>query len=856
MEVIDKKTIKAKSFAISSIMKDKKLSDAVFSGMESPIGSTKRKKAKAILKSINGSATNFNRSYDGMGGGFWSNIGDFVSNNFSRNSRQVQPPSGPQTNMPSGPQTDMMSGPQTNMPSGPQSNVQPGIEGPMSQMERPTTFVKGVDELMAKRNENKQIQQGAEARKTLKEVKNAIDSAQALSKQSLRDLGSGVLKAGLWGSTKSAAGLKALTNPTINYTKGLFQGENAIPEKKPNWNLYSDIMGNYEKNKLEKNKIAGEEVKDKVTLTSPDGEVKTIVNTNSDTANKLLEGGWEIGDTGKTPMLSSKVLDSIQSDQTEDVIDGDNIPKLTKESEQPAPESSISDGTGDSANYGVGDIIDIDENYGEDGVNMWYDGKDSSLQDFYRPMMEAYNSGGTAESFATQMMANTDELAEWLDLPKEVVDTLPNGGLLASHLIDLRESIRDEANLEEQMNNLRDLKTRGYTFKDDLENYVQGQDEYLGRINELQHDTEKMVAYMDTSNPEVAKRMENYTKYLNILEGRQNQRYTDFINESIDDYNTEYQIALDEYEFKSTEAQQKYNDQAAITQESYLQMKDMIKGLFNNIDARADRQNTIENWELDRDYKVARNAEIGLDISGYDVSVSDIVDSTDYSESDYSNFEEIMYGVDDTGKVDRTNMTSYDPYQFMQDAVAQDPKINPQAALTYYVAQHTQRMQSAASNGNVYDELSKNASTLSALNEMGANATDTDQINQIADLSKKLTYSLWSSTMNGIKEFISSTNTGIAENIKSAMSYLVRKDSKRKNADKSKYINNNSEGLGDIAEVLYDYYEKQKSGGMSGKDIFSLVNENGEIGEYFGNLSDSDLANGLSNELTNYLLDN
>ena len=67
MEIVNKQEQKSKAFAISSIMKNPDLARAISESCDAQIGSTKREKAKSILKSIYKIDNNFNIQ-DGKGG--------------------------------------------------------------------------------------------------------------------------------------------------------------------------------------------------------------------------------------------------------------------------------------------------------------------------------------------------------------------------------------------------------------------------------------------------------------------------------------------------------------------------------------------------------------------------------------------------------------------------------------------------------------------------------------------------------------------------------------------------------------------------------------------------------------------
>lgn len=237
---------------------------------------------------------------------------------------------------------------------------------------------------------------------------------------------------------------------------------------------------------------------------------------------------------------------------------------------------------------------------GTSELDTWY--KSLSLADQTRLKVpyESVKAGEGPSSFSMRILANKNLLGTVLGLPKEVLDSFPDTGLLSDQLNTLQDTVNKQFHLDEQLTNLTSMQNSGLTVKSDLQAYIRGKDEYLGKLDKMLDDFNYKTAYMDTSDPNVAKRMDNYRNYLTILQGRQNMRYIDFLNTAIDSENAKLTQATNLYNLSLTKAEQAFTRAERVTTESYGLIKGSLEDMYKNINDRTKMARDNESYQLEK----------------------------------------------------------------------------------------------------------------------------------------------------------------------------------------------------------------------------------------------------------------
>lgn len=214
---------------------------------------------------------------------------------------------------------------------------------------------------------------------------------------------------------------------------------------------------------------------------------------------------------------------------------------------------------------------------------------------------------------------------------QEMLKIMPEGQ------IDLLENkLKEELMLTELLNKKTKLEEQSPTIKNNLVDYVKARDEYIKDINNMIDQVDSRMTNTDISNPSTAAMYKNYRDYLYTLKGRQNQRYADYVNKSIEEYNTDltntqnkYSNAVKMYEEAKKDIENKYNDTKKVLLDMYKTIEEAPgkqltrlnqqmtynKLLLENADAASGRKNWLPEVSAYKDLILDSNGDVLGDIN-------------------------------------------------------------------------------------------------------------------------------------------------------------------------------------------------------------------------------------------------
>ena len=212
---------------------------------------------------------------------------------------------------------------------------------------------------------------------------------------------------------------------------------------------------------------------------------------------------------------------------------------------------------------------------------------DRSTPSMYGAVSNAVQNNVGPAGFALNAMNDIETLKKLF--PGVPEDQLPVGASLSGQIDGLSTALKKEYDLDALRNRMSNMQHSGATLQDNIKDYVRGKDEYVSYVDGLIDESNNRLLGMDTANPEVRNNMENYQKYLSMMKGRQNQRYIDYLNTSINQYNADltnvtnnYNSALDLY---NTELKTK----ATIAQEDYNRLYTTLVDMYNTVSEAPDK---------------------------------------------------------------------------------------------------------------------------------------------------------------------------------------------------------------------------------------------------------------------------
>jgi len=248
---------------------------------------------------------------------------------------------------------------------------------------------------------------------------------------------------------------------------------------------------------------------------------------------------------------------------------------------------------------------------------------------------ERLTSGLGPQSSAIDIMNDPVAMAELQKLfpgvPKEL---LPKGATLAGQLNDLAELKKKEFGLDEMNARMKNLVTEGVSLQADLTDFVRGKDEYITHIDKLLNDAQtNILGRADAADPRVRGEYTAYVNYLTTLKGRQTKRYTDVLNDSIDQHNKDLQQLETVYQDTLT----RYNDEIAketsITQEVYTQMYNSLTELYTQLATAGSNEYEAEMKYQELVNQQLDNAKLMLELQNGEAESGSLEKGVTYAKS-------------------------------------------------------------------------------------------------------------------------------------------------------------------------------------------------------------------------------
>ncbi len=223
------------------------------------------------------------------------------------------------------------------------------------------------------------------------------------------------------------------------------------------------------------------------------------------------------------------------------------------------------------------------QNYGVSYVDQWYNSLSPTLQKQLKPAYEAVTQGQGVTTFTQSVLNDKQKLKTLLNVPDEVVNSLPDSGLLSDQLIELKNTLDQESGLKNLTQRLLSMVNQNESVERDASNYIRLNDTYLASTDKLLNDFRFQRAFQDESNPNTRQRNDNYENYLTTLQSRQLNRYNSYLDASVKNSQIKTQQIQNAYNIKAKEVSDAFELGKLKTTESYNLVKDMIGELYDNI---------------------------------------------------------------------------------------------------------------------------------------------------------------------------------------------------------------------------------------------------------------------------------
>jgi hypothetical protein len=205
------------------------------------------------------------------------------------------------------------------------------------------------------------------------------------------------------------------------------------------------------------------------------------------------------------------------------------------------------------------------------------------LSKMYPQVQQAVNSGMGANMFAIDALNRPDYLKTLPGMSGFSDEALSGGASLQERLTEVQKATRSEFDLDQKLGQLTNLINSGVGLEGRLTDYIRGRDEFLNETDQMLESFKDQVLTMNMADPLVRNSAEQYSNYLYELRGRQNKRYVEFLNSSIDVYNSQLQASENLYNNAFDAYERALNRETAIATDEYNMIYTGLTELYNSV---------------------------------------------------------------------------------------------------------------------------------------------------------------------------------------------------------------------------------------------------------------------------------
>jgi len=199
------------------------------------------------------------------------------------------------------------------------------------------------------------------------------------------------------------------------------------------------------------------------------------------------------------------------------------------------------------------------------------------MSEFQKLVSKAASDGVGAFTFYTQIANDNEKLNLLEDTYGLSRNSLPRGSIFAESLPELRSTMRKEQGLDAQYEVLQKLREEGAKIEDSIA-LSTTRDELIESYDRQIEDTKSKLS--TTENIFKRSRMKQYLNFLYIRQGKEQQRYSEYLKRGVDDFNDRLKSYEDRYNDKKQEFEILYSEAKLGKKEGFDSLQKMLTEMY------------------------------------------------------------------------------------------------------------------------------------------------------------------------------------------------------------------------------------------------------------------------------------
>jgi hypothetical protein len=255
-----------------------------------------------------------------------------------------------------------------------------------------------------------------------------------------------------------------------------------------------------------------------------------------------------------------------------------------------------------------GSVTVVDSNWGKDEKVNRHTLGPGQIAGYYSPNGSPAGYAGIAAAAQAAVNANTGAGMFAMNQIMDPNNPMTHGKSMTQAMADEQKSLWDKYNVGDLQKEESRLREEGAVLPKDVTAYIKARDQYLNQTDkEIDRFIEDSMDNTDMSDPANAAKANAQLNYLYTLRGRQNQTYIGYLNDAVEQHQTNLDHVSNLYQTALTSYESDLKNNNAITEEQYKMYSAALADMYTAVEQaplKALQKQSLEQEMIDAHTKV------------------------------------------------------------------------------------------------------------------------------------------------------------------------------------------------------------------------------------------------------------
>ena len=216
-----------------------------------------------------------------------------------------------------------------------------------------------------------------------------------------------------------------------------------------------------------------------------------------------------------------------------------------------------------------------------------YSSLDEDQQNIFDIVSQSVARKVGPQAFSYKVMNDKEALKTLL--PNVPEEELPTGASAAKQVHKLYKRKREEKGLDEKFEELQQMQKTNMNIDQHIDDFLRSKDKYGNKLDDMIDETKQKMVSMPP-DAKARGQMENYLNYLHTLKGKQDKRLDRFVTDTVKSYQNDVKLKQQEYKELKNQFNTEFSLEAKITKDKYKQLRTVLQSMYKSVQSQQTSQ--------------------------------------------------------------------------------------------------------------------------------------------------------------------------------------------------------------------------------------------------------------------------